>query len=325
MKQKILSLICILVLALALLPSAAMAATPTLYLNDADVTAEASPVIVDGTTLVPLRFIGEKLGYTVDWDNDKRGASMSKDGQTYTMFEGSNIAYDKNGNETILGAAMQLMNEKSMVPLRFLSESIGLSVHWDQAVYAVFVNSDSTYYTLVPSAKPVPFTITMQDGGVMKGELYPNVAPISVENFTKLANEGFYNDTIFHRVIPGFMIQGGGYTLQEQPDGKLGVLAKNAATIKGEFSSNGVSNDLKHTRGVLSMARTPEKDSASSQFFIMHADAPHLDGEYAAFGKVTEGLDIVDKIAATQTFALSASLSDFPQTPIIISSIHVGE
>lgn len=324
MKQKILSLFCIFAMIFAMIPSAS-ADTPTLYLNDIDVTAEATPVIVNGTTLVPLRFIGEKLGYKVDWDNEKRGASMSKDGLVYTMFEGSNIAYDKDGGESVLGAPMQLINEKSMVPLRFLSESIGLSVYWDQTAYAVFVNSEMTYQAVVPTAKTVPFTITMQDGGVMKGVLYPNVAPITVENFTKLANEGFYDGTIFHRVIPGFMIQGGGYTLQAQEDGRLGIIEKEAEQIKGEFSSNGVKNDLKHTRGVISMARTSVKDSASSQFFIMHEDAPSLDGEYAAFGRVTEGLDVVDSIAGVQTAALSSMFENFPESPVYIQSIHVGE
>jgi len=133
-------------------------------------------------------------------------------------------------------------------------------------------------------------TITMADGGVIKAELYPDIAPITVDNFVKLINKEFYNGLIFHRIIAGFMIQGG----DPQGTGAGGP----GYTIKGEFSSNGMKNDLKHTRGVLSMARTNEPNSAGSQFFIMHADAPHLDGQYAAFGKVTEGMDVVDKIAA---------------------------
>ena len=121
--------------------------------------------------------------------------------------------------------------------------------------------------------------IEMENGEVMKGELYPEVAPITVNNFLKLIDEDFFAGLIFHRVIPGFMIQGGGYDKE--------LREKRCAAIKGEFASNGVKNDLKHTEGVLSMARTMVKDSASSQFFIMHKAAPHLDGEYAAFGKVT--------------------------------------
>ena len=130
----------------------------------------------------------------------------------------------------------------------------------------------------------------MENGGVMSGELYEEIAPITVENFEKLANSGFYDGLIFHRVIPGFMIQGG------DPEG-VGIGGP-GYTIKGEFASNGVPNDLKHTRGVLSMARAMDPDSAGSQFFIMVADAPHLDGQYAAFGKVTEGMDTADEIVS---------------------------
>lgn len=134
------------------------------------------------------------------------------------------------------------------------------------------------------------FTITMENGDVMKGELYEDIAPITVANFEKLAGEGFYNGLIFHRVIPGFMIQGG----CPKGDGTGGP----GYTIKGEFTDNGFKNDLKHTRGVLSMARTYVPDSAGSQFFIMVDDAPHLDGQYASFGKVTEGMEAADKIVS---------------------------
>ena len=125
--------------------------------------------------------------------------------------------------------------------------------------------------------------IEMQDGGVMKGELYEDIAPISVENFEKLANEEFYDGLTFHRVIPGFMIQGG------CPEGT--GMGGPGYTIKGEFAQNGVENNLKHTTGVLSMARAMDPNSAGSQFFIMVADAPHLDGGYAAFGKIIEGME----------------------------------
>ena len=134
--------------------------------------------------------------------------------------------------------------------------------------------------------------IEMMNGDVMKGELYPEIAPITVENFEKLANGGFYDGLIFHRVIPGFMIQGG------CPYGNgTGGPGHN---IKGEFEANGVRNDLDHTRGVLSMARAMHPDSAGSQFFIMVEDAPHLDGQYAAFGKITEGMDAADKIVSVK-------------------------
>ncbi len=141
--------------------------------------------------------------------------------------------------------------------------------------------------------KTIEFTITMENGGVMKGELYPEIAPKTVDNFVTLVKEGFYSGLIFHRVIKGFMIQGG------DPTGTgAGGSKKN---IEGEFRANGFRNDLKHTRGVLSMARAYDPNSASSQFFIMHKDAPHLDGQYAAFGKLTDGFDVLDAIATTRT------------------------
>lgn len=136
-------------------------------------------------------------------------------------------------------------------------------------------------------------TIQMENGKEIKIELYPEIAPITVENFVELVKDGFYDGLTFHRVIPGFMIQGG------CPDGT--GMGGPGHTIKGEFSSNGVKNPLKHTRGVLSMARANNPDSAGSQFFIMHADAPHLDGQYAAFGKVIEGMEAVDEIASVPT------------------------
>ena len=135
--------------------------------------------------------------------------------------------------------------------------------------------------------------IEMENGGTMTLELYPEIAPITVENFVKLANEGFYNGLIFHRVIAGFMIQGG------DPTGT--GMGGPGYQIKGEFASNGVKNTLKHTRGVISMARSMHPDSAGSQFFIMHQNAPHLDGSYAAFGKLTEGFDVLDRIAGVAT------------------------
>ena len=131
-------------------------------------------------------------------------------------------------------------------------------------------------------------TITMENGGVIKAELYPEIAPNTVNNFIDLVNRGFYDGLIFHRVIPGFMIQGG------CPEGS--GMGGPGYSIKGEFRRNGFKNDLKHTKGVLSMARAMHPDSAGSQFFIMTSDAPHLDGDYAAFGKVIEGLDVADQI-----------------------------
>ena len=157
--------------------------------------------------------------------------------------------------------------------------------------------------------------ITVTNYGVMEAELYPEKAPITVENFLKLINVGFFSGLIFHRVIPGFMIQGGGYT----PD----FSETDAKSIKGEFAANGcTTNDIKHTRGVLSMARTMDPNSASSQFFIMHKDAPHLDRQYAAFGKVISGIEVVDKIANVDT-GRYGYFADVPVTPVVIEKIEV--
>lgn len=153
-------------------------------------------------------------------------------------------------------------------------------------------------------------TITMKDGGVMKLELYPDVAPNTVKNFISLANAGFYDGLTFHRIIAGFMIQGG------DPNGTGS--GGPGYSIKGEFTSNGFKNDLKHKRGVISMARTMIPDSAGSQFFIMHADYPYLDGEYAAFGMLLEGFDVLDAIATVQT-----NRNDAPLTPVVIDTIRV--
>ncbi len=153
-------------------------------------------------------------------------------------------------------------------------------------------------------------TITMNDGSIMKAELYPEIAPNTVNNFISLINKGFYNGLIFHRVIPGFMIQGG------CPDGT--GMGGPGYSIKGEFSQNGFQNSLKHTKGVLSMARAMNPNSAGSQFFIMHANAPHLDGAYSAFGKVIEGLEVIDRIATVRT-----DFRDRPLTDQIIRSVTV--
>ena len=154
------------------------------------------------------------------------------------------------------------------------------------------------------------FKITMENGAVMEGELYPEIAPQSVYNFIDLCNHNFYDGLIFHRVIPGFMIQGG------CPEGT--GMGGPGYCIKGEFFFNGVKNDLKHKRGVLSMARSQSPNSAGSQFFLMHQNSPHLDGQYAAFGKVTSGLEVIDAIAAVKT-----NFQDRPLEEQKIASITV--
>ena len=159
-------------------------------------------------------------------------------------------------------------------------------------------------------------SIKIKNFGTMTAELYPDKAPKTVENFVKLAKEGFFDGLIFHRVIKGFMIQGGGYD-ESMTD-------KDTESIKGEFKANGfMQNDLKHTRGVLSMARTSDPNSASSQFFIMHMDAPHLDAQYAGFGKLTDGFDVLDAIASVKTGNYGWYMQDVPREPVVIETIEV--
>ena len=158
-------------------------------------------------------------------------------------------------------------------------------------------------------------TIEMENGDIIKAELYPEIAPNTVASFVSLVEKGFYDALIFHRVIEGFMIQGG------DPTGT--GMGGPGYTIKGEFSGNGFKNDLKHTRGVLSMARSMMPNSAGSQFFIMHADAPHLDGQYAAFGKVIEGLDAVDAIASTQTGRADRPINDQRMAKVTVETFGV--
>lgn len=157
-----------------------------------------------------------------------------------------------------------------------------------------------------------PIVTFQTTAGTFKAELYPEIAPNTVNNFISLVKKGFYDGTIFHRVIPGFMIQGG------DPEGS--GMGGPGYGIKGEFASNGWDNPIKHTRGVISMARSMMPNSAGSQFFIMHKDAPHLDGDYAAFGKVVEGIEVVDEIAGVKT-----DRNDRPTTPVVMKTVRIVE
>ena len=163
-------------------------------------------------------------------------------------------------------------------------------------------------------ANPI-VTFEMENGDIMKAELYPEIAPNTVNNFISLVQNGFYDGLIFHRVIRGFMIQGG------CPDGT--GMGGPGYTIKGEFSQNGFANDLRHTEGVLSIARAMHPDSAGSQFFIMHKNSPHLDGAYAAFGKITEGMDIVNKIAETATDYSDRPLEEQKMKKVTVDTMGV--
>lgn len=183
----------------------------------------------------------------------------------------------------------------------------------------------------VDKSDAVHIKITLTNNKEIEADLYPHIAPKSVENFVNLINQNFFDGLIFHRVIEGFMIQGGGY---DESFYEGNFTSKETDTIQGEFTSNGFKNDLKHTRGVLSMARTQAPNSASSQFFIMHQDYPSLDGQYAAFGEVTKGIEVVDEIATGKTTALDGEvlymgnkypqkMTDVPETPVVIKTIEI--
>lgn len=190
---------------------------------------------------------------------------------------------------------------------------IGCSSSQNEAVKQPGNKQDSSYpFEILETTEPIKAEIEMEDGGIIALELDPKIAPITVSNFVYLAKKGFYDSLTFHRVIKGFMIQGG----DPQGTGNGGP----GYTIKGEFSNNGVKNNIKHERGVISMARTTNMNGGGSQFFIMHAEAKHLDGDYAAFGKVTNGMDIVDKIANVQTDS-----NDKPLQPVTMKTIKIIE
>ena len=178
-----------------------------------------------------------------------------------------------------------------------------------QGTFPIAMNKEN-----IMAQNPV-VTFIMEDGGKIVAELYPEIAPNTVNNFISLVKKGFYNGLIFHRVIKGFMLQGG------DPDGN--GTGGPGYSIRGEFSSNGFANDLKHTPGVLSMARSMMPNSAGSQFFIMHKTSPHLDGEYAAFGKVTEGMDVVDRIACVTTSYSDRPLEDQRMKTVTVETFGV--
>lgn len=202
-----------------------------------------------------------------------------------------------------------LYENTTYVPLRAISELLGNEVTWVQETQTAEIKGDNIKPEYQSSKYPIA-TITMKDGAQIKVELYPERAPISVKNFISLVDQGFYTDLTFHRIIEGFMIQGG------DPNGDGTGGSKDA--IKGEFSENGVENNISHTRGTISMARTEVMDSATSQFFIAHEDIVRLDTKYAAFGRVIEGMDVVDRIANTPK-----DENDKPLTPQIIKGITI--
>lgn len=273
-------------------------------LNDELLVFDTQPQIINDRTLVPMRKIFEEIGAQVQWDDGTVNASYNDTEITLTVGDKTAVIKKADDIQNItLDTEPMLINDRTLVPLRFVGESLGLNVAWDE--------NEQTVY-LCKYEKPA--AIMEVDGyGRMVIELYPEYAPKTVDNFMKLAKSGFYNGLTYHRVIKDFMIQGG------DPMGT--GFGGSSETIEGEFAANGFTqNTLAHKRGVISMARSMQYNSASSQFFIMHQDNAYLDGEYAAFGKVKSGIDVVDKIANVKTDA-----NDKPLENVVISNIVIDE
>ena len=266
-----------------------------------------APISKNGTTLVPLRLISENLGADVNYDKFSKKISITSNISFIELYINSQEAKINNQPMT-LSMSPEIVSNTTMVPIRFISEALNCIVDWDKTNQIVKITSP----TITESSNLPLASIKVKDYGTITLELYPNLAPNTVNNFISLANSGYYNGLTFHRVISNFMIQGG----DPQGNGTGGP----GYTIAGEFASNGfTSNTLSHTKGIISMARTYIPDSAGSQFFITSADGTYLDGQYAAFGKVLSGLEIVDSIQNVNT-----DFSDKPMVPVVIESISVN-
>lgn len=306
----------------------------------------APPVIVNDRTLVPLRAISESLGFDIAWDGDTRGITITDGDYLFFMWIGRDHAFLTSSmsiaGHTVMEAPPVIMNDYTMVPLRAVAHLFGAEVDWNEQTSTVTVNFgdeinapsglaekyrvyEQVFYQKYDAyeqyvdgtANVVNAEIQLENGGVIALELYPDIAPVTVNNFVKLANAGFYDGLIFHRVIEGFMIQGGGFDADYN--------RKEADTIVGEFIQNGYFNLIPHEEGVISMARTSvSMDSASSQFFIMHEHAHSLDGQYAAFGHVTSGMDYVNQIAETETgYNDAIGDNDVPVAKQVIKTIII--
>ena len=350
-------LVSIMTVTMALVPTV-QASDITVKVNGEEIHPEMAPVIVEERTLVPLRAVSEALGCDVSWDADTKGITLCDGNNLYFTWIDKDHAFKTSAtaleDTTVMDVSPTIMNDYTMVPLRAISEMFGATVNWDGGAstvtidytkknveeglakkfetYEKVLNSDNSLETQKQvlnqkydaykgyadgTGNVVNAEIQLEDGGNIELELYPDIAPKTVANFVKLANEKFYNGLVFHRVIKDFMIQGGGYDTD--------MTQHETDTITGEFLQNGSFNMIPHERGVISMARTAmSMDSASSQFFIMHRDSPSLNGQYAAFGKVTSGMEYVDKIAETETHSLTdMGMDDVPVQTQIIKTIII--
>lgn len=329
------------------LGAAAHAEGVSVEVNGTPLDTEAQ--IVNDRTMIPLRAVSNALGCGVSWDAENRGITIYRPTDGATVPDSMIICWiDRDhafrmdayalGAAAVMDAPPVIIDDRTFVPIRAIAELTGASVGWDENTRTAQISAnvspadtdalDEFTGRLVDyeralnelyepycayadgTAKKENIAITLSGGGRIELELYPELAPVTVGNFVKLAEEGYYNGLIFHRVIKDFMIQGGGFA----PDGSM----PQTETIRGEFLANGFLNLIPHERGVISMARTNEPNSASGQFFIVHKTSPHLDGSYAAFGRVTSGMEYVDKIAEVQT-----DENDRPAEDQVIEKIEV--
>ena len=332
----------IMTVTMALVPTV-QASDITVKVNGEKIHPEMAPVIVEERTLVPLRAVSEALGCDVSWDADTKGITLCDGSNLYFTWIDKDHAFKTSStaleDTTVMDVSPTIMNDYTMVPLRAISEMFGATVNWDGGASTVTIDYTKknveeglakkfeTYEKVLNqkydaykgyadgTGNVVNAEIQLEDGGNIELELYPDIAPKTVANFVKLANEKFYDGLVFHRVIKDFMIQGGGFTEQMQQK-------KPNPPIKNEAD-----NGLRNTRGTIAMARTADKDSATSQFFINVADNAFLDhGQrdfgYAVFGKVVKGMDVADKISQVPTHDVGP-YQNVPSKPVVILSAKV--
>ena len=350
--KKIVSFILVLMLVLSSMAFTVLADSRiTVKVNgeilETDVPAQVLPVYdaagnyVGDRTMVPIRAISEKLNCDVAWDETTRGITLYRKNNLYIMWIDRPAAFHLAGKCMEKGYIMDvpptIIDGRTLVPVRAVSEIIGANVEWIAATNTVDIKYDlgsvednkgiassvvaqklldreyGVYESFLNGTiETVTGTIVMESGEEIGFELYPQIAPKTCEKFIECAKTGFYDSTLFHRVIKDFMIQGGGQT----------VTGKNklSENVPGEFLRNTHFNIIPHKRGTISLARAQEYNSGSSQFFICQQDSAHLDGNYAAFGIVTSGMNVVDKIASVQTDA-----NDAPVSPVIVKTVIINE
>lgn len=319
----------------------AMADDVKIRVNGKYIETDTPPVIENGRTLVPVRAISEALSCDVSWDGEKRAVSVFDGEELAVMWIGRDTVFRTDGMEITghytMDVSPKIINDRTMVPIRAISELLGAEVDWineERTVTIAYVslgyegidgaieqfnpifidgltNMYDAYCDFVGEKKDITLAeIELEGGKIIKLELYNGIAPKSVENFVKLAEEKAFDGKIFHRVIESFMIQGGAFDENN--------VQATSESIFGEFTFNNWLNLVPHNRGAISMARTPDPNSASNQFFIVHKESVELNGNYAVFGNVLEGMEYVDEIAECETDS-----NDKPVKNQIIKSVRI--